>query len=82
MTKKHTKKYTRNASFSTQPTRPVTDAADSVVSSEAKAARVPRRIVEDSDFKPDYTPIVQDLKRIVILAGSFFAILLVLSFII
>lgn len=34
-----------------------------------------------SDFHPDYTPIIQDLKRIGTLAGSFFVILIVLSFI-
>ena len=33
-----------------------------------------------SDFNPDYSPVIQDLKRIVALAGSFFLILIVLSF--
>ncbi len=32
------------------------------------------------EFKPDYTYVKQDLKRIGILAGSFFLILVVLSF--
>jgi hypothetical protein len=32
------------------------------------------------EFKPDYTYVKQDLKRIGILAGSFFVILVVLSF--
>jgi hypothetical protein len=32
------------------------------------------------EFKPDYTYIFRDLKRIGILAGSFFVILVVLSF--
>ena len=32
-------------------------------------------------FNPDYSPIVRDLKRIGILAGSFIAILVILSFI-
>ncbi len=36
-----------------------------------------RREVE---FNPDYTPIKQDLKRIGTLAGTFFLILVVLSF--
>ncbi len=35
-----------------------------------------------SDFNPDYSYITRDLRRIGILAGSFFAILIVLSFII
>ncbi len=33
-----------------------------------------------SDFNPDYSYITRDLRRIGILAGSFFAILIVLSF--
>jgi hypothetical protein len=33
-----------------------------------------------SEFKPDYSYVKQDLKRIGILAGSFFVILVVLSF--
>ena len=33
-----------------------------------------------SEFNPDYTYVKQDLKRIGILAGSFFVILVVLSF--
>ncbi len=33
------------------------------------------------EFKPNYTHIVQDLRRIGLLAGSFFVILIILSFI-
>ncbi len=33
-----------------------------------------------AEFKPDYTYVKQDLKRIGILAGSFFVVLVVLSF--
>jgi len=33
------------------------------------------------EFNPDYTPVVKDLKRIGILAGSFLVILVALSFI-
>lgn len=33
-----------------------------------------------SEFNPDYTPVIKDLKRIGILAGSFFVILVALSF--
>ncbi len=32
------------------------------------------------DFNPDYSQVKQDLKRIGILAGSFFVILIALSF--
>jgi hypothetical protein len=34
----------------------------------------------DRDFSPDYTPVIKDLKRIGTLAGTFFVILIVLSF--
>ncbi len=40
-----------------------------------------RRFMPAPEFKPDYTYIKSDLKRIGILAGSFFAILIVLSFV-
>lgn len=33
-----------------------------------------------AEFNPDYSYVKQDLKRIGILAGSFFAVLIVLSF--
>jgi len=33
-----------------------------------------------TEFNPDYTHVKRDLRRIGILAGSFFAILIVLSF--
>jgi len=77
MAKKHTKKYSRNSSTAAQQARP----AAAVIAQDVKAPRVSRRIIEDSDFNPDYTPIIRDLKRIGILAGSFFVILLALSFI-
>lgn len=32
------------------------------------------------DFNPDYTPVIKDLRRIGVLAGTFLAILIVLSF--
>jgi hypothetical protein len=34
----------------------------------------------ERDFNPDYTPVIKDLKRIGALAGSFFVILIILSF--
>ena len=34
----------------------------------------------DRDFNPDYSPVIKDLRRIGTLAGSFFVILIVLSF--
>lgn len=40
-----------------------------------------RRATASQDFNPDYTYVRNDLKRIGILAGSFFALLIALSFI-
>ncbi len=34
-----------------------------------------------SDFNPDYSQTIKDLKRIAVLAGSFFVILIVLAFV-
>ena len=42
------------------------------------AGAIQRAAVE---FNPDYTNVKRDLKRIAILAGSFFALLIVLSFV-
>jgi hypothetical protein len=40
----------------------------------------PSRVVTSSEFNPDYTPIIKDLKQIGILAVTFIGILVVLSF--
>jgi len=40
------------------------------------------RVKGDQDFNPDYSYIIKDLKRIGVLAASFIALLLVLSFLI
>lgn len=37
--------------------------------------------VADRNFNPDYSYVIKDLKRIGLLAGIFFAILIVLSFV-
>lgn len=34
----------------------------------------------ERDFNPDYSPVIKDLKRIGILAGTFFMVLIGLSF--
>lgn len=77
MSKKQTRKYNHTAPAASKQTIPSVDATVK----ETKAPRVSRRVIDDAEFNPDYTPIKQDLKRIGILAGSFFVILLVLSFI-
>jgi hypothetical protein len=38
------------------------------------------RLKSGSEFNPDYTYVIKDLKRIGIMAGSFFIILIALSF--
>ncbi|GAB4415191.1 MAG: hypothetical protein Kow002_00080 [Anaerolineales bacterium] len=40
-----------------------------------------RKAVSSAEFNPDYSDIKKDLKTILILAGSFIAVLIVLSFI-
>ena len=57
--------------------------------SQATIAKAPSRInsgpsvtaATSSEFKPDYSQTIKDLKRIGILAGTFFVILIGLSFI-
>jgi hypothetical protein len=53
---------------------PKTSAASGAVSTP-KAA-----FTRASEFNPDYTYVKKDLKRIGVLAGSFFVVLVVLSF--
>lgn len=40
------------------------------------------RRASSTEFRPDYTYVVKDLKRIGTLAGTFFVVLIILSFII
>jgi len=44
------------------------------------AAKRYSRYTSASEFNPDYSYVIKDLRRIGILAGSFFVILIVLSF--
>ncbi|GIV65794.1 MAG: hypothetical protein AB1457_10970 [Chloroflexota bacterium] len=62
--------------------RRVSSSESVVRESHAKATAAPtgRYASSSSEFNPDYTPIIKDLKRIGILAGSFFAVLIILSF--
>ena len=59
------------------PAAPYTPASGT---STSRPARRGSAAVEE--FKPDYAYIVKDLKRVGMLAGSFFVILIALSFII
>ncbi|PKO10032.1 MAG: hypothetical protein CVU40_07410 [Chloroflexi bacterium HGW-Chloroflexi-2] len=40
----------------------------------------PKNRLSSTDFNPDYSYVVKDLKRIGILAGSFIGVLIVLTF--
>lgn len=53
----------------------------STYSAPRSTAPASRRFAAVAEFKPDYTHVVGDLKRIGIIAASFFVILVVLSFI-
>ena len=66
MSKKN-KRQTRRAGNTAGESAPV-----ATVSSAARSG--------DREFKPDYSYVIKDLKRIGLLAGTFFAILIVLSF--
>jgi hypothetical protein len=49
------------------------------MTAETVSARPSVRSVE-REFNPDYSPVIKDLRRIGLLAGSFFVVLVVLSF--
>jgi len=66
------KKYKRQV-------RKETDATSSAASPTAASSRAQSSSLPV--FNPDYTYIVKDLRRIGVLAGSFIAILVILSFI-
>jgi hypothetical protein len=57
-----------------------TTASPAPVVSNSAAEITPARSI-DRDFNPDYSYVKKDLKRIAILAGTFLAILIALSFI-
>ncbi len=63
------KKQNRNVSKTTVVSTP-----------EVAVKSTSRARVSVAEFNPDYSAIKNDLKRIGILAGSFFVILIVLSF--
>lgn len=65
------KKQKRQVSQPTSTAAPVAQVVKPVRASRANASE---------DFNPDYTYVIQDLKRIGIMAGSFILVLVVLSF--
>lgn len=56
-------------------------AASSATPGASTSRSYSRRAVTAQEFNPDYTYVVKDLKRIGALAGTFFIILIALSFI-
>jgi len=48
---------------------------------EAPVAQTRSSVAARAEFNPDYSYVLSDLRRIVILAVSFFAVLVILSFI-
>ncbi|OGO17162.1 MAG: hypothetical protein A2Z14_05975 [Chloroflexi bacterium RBG_16_48_8] len=69
MSKKSRKKRIRDGSTSMQ----------SASSSQSSVNPRQKWIRTKDDFQPDYTYVIEDLKRIGILAGSFVTLLIVLS---
>jgi hypothetical protein len=69
------KKQKRQVPTSINPTAPARNATAPTTTTFS------RRLATQAEFKPDYTHVISDLKRIGTLAGSFFVILIVLSFV-
>ncbi len=72
------KKQKRNVSRQSTVSRVTYTEAPAVVG-EPRAATPSRNV--SAEFNPDYSYVIKDLKRIGILAGSFFLVLIALSFI-
>ena len=54
--------------------------SEPVATTERKISSTSSRASLSTEFNPDYTPILKDLKLTGILAGSFIGILVILSF--
>ncbi|MGB9673109.1 MAG: hypothetical protein ACPL3P_03150 [Anaerolineales bacterium] len=64
---KKSKKQTRNVTQSTKP-----------VQTPVQVVQTAKTV--EKGFNPDYTPVIKDLKRIGTLAGTFFLLMIILSF--
>lgn len=78
------KKAKRKVSQVAQPAGARETVAE-VVEAASSSAATPRssfsrRTTTASEFNPDYTYVIKDLKRIGLLAGTFFVVLIALSF--
>jgi hypothetical protein len=81
-TKKQTRKVSRSAR-STELTR--TSSNGSTVQSSPATVQTPTAVnlsgrMSGAEFNPDYSQTIKDLKRIGVLAGSFFMVLIIISF--
>lgn len=74
------KKYKRNVSNSAARQTPANVSAPASTPAE-KTASSPNSRRGVTEFNPNYDYVIKDLKRIGTLAGSFFVILIILSFI-
>ncbi len=80
MAKKQKRQVSRSASV-VERERPVVSETAAPTSTASRYPVASSRAQSMStEFNPDYTHVISDLKRIGILAGSFIAILVVLSF--
>ena len=73
------KKYKRNVSQSSTRQTPA-NANETASSPVEKTGSSPFSRRGVTEFNPNYDYVIKDLKRIGVLAGSFFVILIVLSF--
>ena len=60
--------------------RSVSGASAAAPAAAGERTAVSPRASFSQEFKPDYSPVIADLKKIAILAASFVSILVILSF--
>lgn len=75
------KKTKRKVSSGIAPELEVPQVTVAETATPVRAAASSRRAGGAAEFNPDYSYVISDLKRIGVLAGAFFVILVVLSFI-
>ena len=75
------KKTKRKVSSGIAPEVEVTQTPAIETAAPVRATATSRRVSSTTEFNPDYSYVISDLKRIGMLAGVFFVILIVLSFI-
>jgi hypothetical protein len=76
---KKTKKQARKAP-AVAPAATTSSTTPSMTTSAFAPGLMTASRTSDAEFKPDYSATLKDLKRIGMLAGSFFIVLVILSF--